>query len=175
MSRILMSIVGLILIAGMLPALAFESPPSRRDLTITTGTRGGTYVRIGEQMVRVLERHRGETIGRVQSTPSAGTLENLDRLSSGQADLGLVVGPVFASDSRRDDIHALMALYTDVMQVVVRNGASINGVRDLAGKRVYLGSPKSGTKWIATRVLKAAGMTEGYLVRLWEARFAFDE
>ncbi len=87
MSRIQTITVTLLLIAGIVLTLVIGSPPSRQDLTITTGTRGGTYVRIGEQMVRVLERHRGETIGRVQSMPSSGTLENFDRLASGQADL----------------------------------------------------------------------------------------
>jgi TRAP transporter TAXI family solute receptor len=46
-----------------------------------------------------------------------------------------------------------MALYIDRVQVVIRREASIERLRDLRGKRIFVGADGSGTKVIATKIL----------------------
>jgi TRAP transporter TAXI family solute receptor len=131
-------------------------PREARNLVISTGTEGGTYVVVGEQMARILETYPQKGIGEVHSRPSAGSIENVDRLVASEADLGLVVGPVLASHPDRQKVRALMALYSDRWQVVVRRNTSIRTLRDMKGKRIFIGADGSGTKWGATRILRAA-------------------
>ncbi len=146
--------------------LTWLKPTAAQDLVITTSTPGGTYIVIGEQLARVLEEFPGNAIGHVEAKPSEGTLHNIERLVKGEADLALVMAPVLATDPRREGVRALMSLYDDIWQVVVRRSASIESLGDLKGKRVYVGADRSGNRWGATRILQAAGISESDYLRV---------
>ncbi len=146
--------------------LTWLKPTPAQDLVITTSTPGGTYIVIGEQMARVLEEYPGSAIGRVEAIPSEGTPDNIERLLQGEADIALVVGPILASHPDHQDIRALMSLYNDIWQVVVRTSASIESLGDLKGKRVYVGADQSGNKWGATRILQTVGISESDYFRV---------
>jgi len=104
----------------------FKREPAQ-DLIISTSTRGGTYIIIGEQLARIVNEYPTKAIRQATATPSAGSRQNIDRLLSGQADVALVMAPVLATDPRRDGIRALMSLYSDVWQVLVRTYPGIAG------------------------------------------------
>ena len=142
--------------AVVVVTLTCDHPREPQNLVISTGTPGGTYIIIGERLARILETYPRKGIAKVQPRPSAGSIENIERLVSSKADLALVVGPVLASHPDRQKVRALLALYSDVWQVVVRRDASIRGLRDMNGKRIFIGADGSGTKWLATRMLRAA-------------------
>jgi hypothetical protein len=146
--------------------LTWLKPTPVQDLVITTSTRGGTYIVIGEQLARILEEYPGNAIGHVEAKPSEGTLHNIERLVKGEADLALVMAPVLATDPRSEDIRALMSLYDDIWQVVVRRSASIESLRELKGKRIYVGADRSGNKWGATRILQAVNISESDYLRV---------
>jgi hypothetical protein len=146
--------------------LTWLKPTPAQDLVITTSTPGGTYIVIGEQLARILEEYPGNAIGHVEAKPSEGTPHNIERLVKGEADLALVMAPVLATDPRREDIRVLMSLYDDIWQVVVRRSASIESLRDLKGKRVYVGADRSGNKWGATRILQAVSISESDYLRV---------
>lgn len=119
-------------------------------LCITSGTPGGTYIRVGELLARAL-REFSEL--EAEAAPSNGTIQNIDRLLNGEADLGLAVGQVVASHPRRAELSTILPLYLDRLQVVVRRSASIDDLNDLEGKRLLTGPPKSGTGLTATQIL----------------------
>jgi len=133
---------------------------------ISTATRGGTYTVIGEQLARILEEYEGEEIGSVTAEESAGSVENIERLVDGEADLAIVIAPVLARDPRRDQIRVLLSLYTDRVQVVVRKGAGIKKLADLKDQRVYIGKDKSGAKIIATEILRRFGISDSSYKRV---------
>jgi len=147
----------------------------RRDLVIATGTPGGTYIRLGEQLARILEEHAGERIGSVEARPSAGSIQNLEWLASGEVDLAFGLGPVLAADERRDAIRGLMSLYTDLVQVVVREDPPIDSLGDLREKRVFVGAEGSGTRLIATRILQEAGLAPTDYVRVAGSVRSFED
>jgi TRAP transporter TAXI family solute receptor len=119
-------------------------------LCITSGTPGGTYIRVGELLARAL----GEFSElEAEATPSNGTIQNIHRLLKGEADLALAVGQVVASHPRRAEMSTILPLYTDRLQVVVRRSASIEDLSDLEGKRVLTGPDESGTMLTATQIL----------------------
>ncbi|MBW1688408.1 MAG: TAXI family TRAP transporter solute-binding subunit, partial [Deltaproteobacteria bacterium] len=140
----------------------------RQDLVISTGTPGGTYIQLGAQLARILEEYRGVQIGSVESRASRGSVENIERILSQEAQLAFVIGPVLSAHPRRGELRALTSLYTDRVQVVVHRSASIESLGDLAGKRIYIGADKSGTKLMATAILRAAGLSEGDYSRVGE-------
>jgi TRAP transporter TAXI family solute receptor len=163
MSRSREGLTALVILVGVGAALAAGLTllkPKPAELVISTGTPGGTYIILGDQLARIVDEYPGKEIGKVQAKPSAGTVENIARLTSGEAELALVVGPVFAGDPRRENVRALAVFYSDVLQIVVRKSASIEGLSGLKGKRVYVGADGSGTKWIATRILRTAEVSE---------------
>jgi TRAP transporter TAXI family solute receptor len=161
-------IAGLAVLAAVQVRSRSELPP--QDLVITTATKGGTYIRLGEILARVLEEYPGGKIGRVLAVDSAGSVENIDRLTNPQADskadLAFVVGPTLAEDPRFNEVRTLMVLYSDIVQVVVRKSASVLSLDDLRGKRIYIGGDGSGTKWIASRILNSAGLSESDYLRV---------
>ena len=142
--------------AAVVVMLTCDHPREPQNLVISTASPGGTYIIIGEQLARILETYPKKGIGQVRSRPSAGSIENINRLVSSEADLALMVAPVLASHPQRRKVRALLALYSDVWQVVVRRDASIRGLQEMKGKRIFIGADGSGTKWLATRMLRAA-------------------
>ena len=58
-----------------------------------------------------------------------------------------------------------MALYPEPLTIVARADAGVAGVEDLAGKRVALGEPGSGTRAIADALVAALGWTDRQLRR----------
>ena len=102
MRRPVQIVVALLVFAGiaLIAVLTLFGRTAPENLVITTGTQGGIYEKFGEQLKRVLEEYPGKTFGTVDSKESAGTVENMDRLETSEANLALVVGPVFASDHR---------------------------------------------------------------------------
>lgn len=154
------------------------------DLVISTGTDGGTYIKLGQLLAPLLEESGG-AIGTAVSIPSAGSIENISRLefegpacdteSTGpcRADLAFVIESTLvdhcaAAEKAPDPrgscrIQVLMNLYTDVLQLVVREKAGINELANLKAvdaSRIFVGKVNSGTRWISKAVLEDIGYPE---------------
>src|SRR2546429_4892201 len=56
------------------------------------------------------------------------------------------------------EVRTLMVLYPNRMHVVSIEGAGVEKMADLKGKRVSTGSPGSATEVMAFRVIEAAGL-----------------
>lgn len=100
---------------------------------------------------------------RIAAAETAGSVDNLLRVSSGEALLGFAQGDAaadaVAGHGAFDDplpVQAVARLYDEYLHVVVRADSGIDDVADLAGKTVSLGAENSGVHVIAARVLDAA-------------------
>ena len=169
MSRSQKRLAGLVILVGLSVAWAvgrtWLQEQRRLDLVISTGGKGGTYIVLGDQLARILEEYEGEEIRSVTAKESAGSVENIERLVEGEAQLAFVIAPVLARDPHHDQIRVLLSLYTDRLQVVVRK-AGIERLADLRGNRVYIGMDKSGTKLIATQILRRFGISDSEYSRV---------
>lgn len=120
------------------------------SIVISSGPDNGRYHQIALQLADEIKQQLGVD---VTVEPSDGSLENLDRLDSGKADLA-----IYQSDTRRilkqlavprETIRQrttsmfLVNLYSEVVHIIVRNG-EIASAEDLAGKTVSIGLRKSG-------------------------------
>lgn len=139
-----------------------EDAPS--FLTMATGSTGGTYFPLGGAMAGVWS---GNIDGLQVSTQASGaSAENLRLLSAGEVDLIMAVNGVANNayngvgdfEGEEHDFAYLGNVYGEVNQIVARADADITTVEDLAGKRVALGPPGSGTELFARALLERAGI-----------------
>ena len=140
----------------------WDTLPGTR-LTIATGNRGGVFARYGEALGAALER-RIDALN-VTTRLTAASVENLHLVADGTADVGFSLGDA-ASDAVRGtgafgeplDVLALARTYDSFVHLVVLADSPVRTVGDLRGRRVGIGVPGSGTRVIALRVLREAGV-----------------
>ena len=129
---------------------------------IAAGSPTGVYHDYGSRLATELSERLGAD---VVAEETAGSVDNLLRVSSGAALLGFAQGDAAADAvagtgafSAPLDIAAVARLYDEYLQVVVREDSALDDIADLAGRRISLGAENSGVNVIAGRVLDAAGV-----------------
>ncbi|MEX0160594.1 MULTISPECIES: TAXI family TRAP transporter solute-binding subunit [unclassified Microbacterium] len=127
---------------------------------IAGGGSNGVYYAYGAEVARELSGSLGV---RVEVAETAGSVDNLLRVSSGEALLGFAQGDAaadaVAGAGAFDEalpVRAVARLYDEYLHVVVRADSDIVDLGDLAGKTVSLGAENSGVNVIAARALDAA-------------------
>jgi uncharacterized protein len=133
-------------------------------LSIATGNTTGVYYTLGGALAEAINAQTGGKLKATAAETSA-SLQNIQQLVAGthQVAFSLADTAADAVDGKASfespqPIAALARLYPNYTQVVVRNGAGINTIADMRGKRVSTGAPNSGTEVIANRMLTAAGL-----------------
>lgn len=132
--------------------------------SIGTGGTGGIYYPLGGALASRLSAADPER--RFTAEVTGGSVENVNRVAAGQVDLGFTLA-VSAYEAWRagvgdeppmEDLRIVAPLYPNVVHVLVRSDAGIENVGDLAGRRVSVGSPGSGTEQSARQILDAWGL-----------------
>ena len=139
-------------------------PAAAQDrLSIATGGTGGVYYPYGGALANVLS----EAIEGVEVTAevTAASVDNMLLIENQDADLAFVLADTAADAAagrapfpQPIPAQTLATLYNNYTHVVTTEGAGIETLADLAGKRVSTGSAGSGTEVIANRLLEAAGL-----------------
>ncbi len=134
------------------------------ELTIGTGNTTGVFYEIGAGYADLISRNLPgyQAVG----APTAGSVDNLDRLGRGDVDIALVFADnaadaftgtgVFAG--KPVPIRALARIYSNDLHVVVRTDVHVTEVAQLRGHKVSVGPSNSGTAVVADRILVAAGL-----------------
>jgi TRAP transporter TAXI family solute receptor len=134
-------------------------------VAIATGNTGGVYYVVGNALATQISAATG---GKLKATAAetGASVQNIQQLDAEQYQVAFslfdTATDAFAGkgafEGKPAKIRALGRLYDNATHVVVRNGAGINSMADMKGKRISTGSPKSGTEVIARRLLQAAGL-----------------
>lgn len=134
------------------------------NIAIATGGTGGVYYPMGGGMANVLSKY----LPGMQATArvTGGSVDNLKLIGSDQSEVGFsmvdaALNAAQGEDKFKDgklDVRTLMVLYPNRMHVVSIEGAGIEKLSDLKGKRVSTGSPGGATEVMAFRVIEAAGL-----------------
>ncbi len=145
-----------ILVAGtaLLTAslLAPTSAIARERVVFSGGPAGGTF-QVVANAVQIYDPIKDSKTFRVRAQSSAGSVENLRKVNSGKAQMGVVYsGHVYLgrngrmkNDTRKyEDVMAVSWLYGAPAQLVVRKGSGIKSTKDLVGKKVGVGNAGSG-------------------------------
>ncbi|AQY02111.1 MULTISPECIES: TAXI family TRAP transporter solute-binding subunit [Microbacterium] len=153
--------VAVLVIAGASSACSTRSDEwGDSQYAIAGGGSNGVYYAYGAEVARELSGSLGV---RVEVAETAGSVDNLLRVSSGEALLGFAQGDAaadaVAGAGAFDEalpVRAVARLYDEYLHVVVRADSDIVDLGDLAGKTVSLGAENSGVNVIAARALDAA-------------------
>ncbi|CAL9380263.1 hypothetical protein SUDANB171_01043 [Streptomyces sp. enrichment culture] len=131
------------------------------SLTLSTGAPSGVYARYGTLLQSQLAREAPDLD--ITLRGSAGSVENIERLVSGEADFAIATADSLASyqaagGEGADTLLACARLYDDYIQLVVRADSPVQSAADLAGLRVGVGQDQSGVQLVTRELLAAAGL-----------------
>ncbi len=171
------------LLGGLGTALA-ASQTHAQDVTffrIATGGTAGTYFPIGGLIANAISNPPGSRTcadggscgvpGLVATAvASNGSVANVSAIASGSAQSGFTqsdiaywafnASGIYEGRPKVDVLRAVANLYPETFHLVARKGAGIKTIKDLAGKRVSLDEPGSGTLVDARLILAAYSLTE---------------
>lgn len=180
--------LGAVVLAAILLAMAltvfFTGRGEAQDLRffrIGTASPAGTYFQIGGMIASAVsgppgapDCTRGGTCGVpgmiAVAVATQGSVQNVDLLRADEIEAALIqsdvaywaangIGP-FEGRADQASIQAIGRLYTEQLHLVVRAESEIEELADLAGHRVSLGAPGSGTLVLAQLLLDAIGLGE---------------
>jgi TRAP transporter TAXI family solute receptor len=140
-------------------------------VALAAGPTGGEYWRFLTSVTRGLPASAG-----VQVVATEGSVANAFLVESQRARVGVMQSDVaaaavtgqgvFAETGPMSHLRAAASLFPEPVHIVVRADSDIERVEDLAGRRVALGSPQSGSRHTALRLLAHAGIDPAGLVRV---------
>ena len=125
---------------------------AKERVVFSGGPAGGTFQVVANAM-QVYKPMKASKDFKVRAQSSAGSVENLRKVNSGKAQMGVVYsGHVFLgrngqmkNDPKKyEDVMAVAWLYGAPGQLVVRKDSGIKSVKDLVGKKVGVGNAGSG-------------------------------
>ncbi|MBI4294428.1 MAG: TAXI family TRAP transporter solute-binding subunit [Betaproteobacteria bacterium] len=153
-----------VFVAAALAVAGAASAQEKVNISIGTGGTGGVYYPLGGGIASVLSKY----VPGLQATAevTGGSVDNLKLIGSGKPYIGLTMADASQDAYRGENkfsgnkvpLRTLMIMYPNRMHVATIEGAGINKITDLKGKRVSTGSPGSATEVMAFRVIEAAGL-----------------
>src|SRR5690625_1051137 len=129
-----------------------------------TGGTSGTYYPLGGAIAKIIGDETGIQADAVSSNASA---DNIIALNDGEAEMAFTQTDVAAYaaeginafDEPIDTVLGVGSLYPETIQIVTTADSGIETVEDLAGEKVSVGAPGSGTYINAEQILEAYDMT----------------
>jgi len=156
----------LILVATVALIVALAPPTLAKErLAFSGGPEGGTFQYFSNGISIRLSKAMPDV--EISNTASAGSLENLRRVNSGEADFGISYsGDVFLGrngkltqdENTYENVYAVAYLYGAPAHLVTLADSGINSLADLAGKRVAVGGAGSGAASAAQRLFTQLGI-----------------
>jgi TRAP transporter TAXI family solute receptor len=147
-------LLALIIVVGFTVTYQFVGAPPPNVLRIATGAKNGAYYAFAQEYARLLA---ADGIS-LEVVSTAGTVENLELLRSGQASLALIQGGSATSEDQ-ERLQSLGSLFLEPVWVFTRKQKLIKRFSELKRNRVAVGAAGSGTNLLAMQLLSAAGIT----------------
>ncbi|MBI3505470.1 MAG: TAXI family TRAP transporter solute-binding subunit [Proteobacteria bacterium] len=149
--------------------LAAASPAHAQFLNIVSGGTTGVYYPLGQSLETIYAAALPQM--RVQHQATAASVENLNLVQQGRAEIAFTLGDAL-SDAWRGNaevgfpqklerLRTIGGLYSNYIQIVASKESGIKTLADLKGKRVSVGAPRSGTEVNARAIFMAAGLAYG--------------
>ena len=175
MKKMLAILLVVVLSLGMLAGCASNSgggneKPEKQFVTIVTGSTGGTYYPVGTILATLWSDKLGDTGVVASAQSSGGSVENLNMLNAGEAQLGIAMsnltyaaynGEGKFENNQFEDARFVTALWPELTQFVVTEASGVNSVSDLAGNSFNVGGAGSGTEHSSILILdKVGGLTK---------------
>jgi TRAP transporter TAXI family solute receptor len=153
-------------VAVLTLALAQVPTANAQDqfIRIATGPNGGTIYPVGVVMAKIWTNNIPGLKATAQ--PSGGTRNNIQLLSDGEAEAafgdGLTYDAFYGLNSYdgypHNFLRTMVALYPEVIHVLVSKKSGIKSLAGLKGKRVSIGAVGSSSSAIMSLLLKIVGI-----------------
>lgn len=149
----------LLTVVAFAVAFQFVKPAPPRHIVMASGPEGGAYYQFAQRYQRILARNDIE----LEVRTTAGSAENLRLLldPDGDVEVAFLQGGV-GTDREYEGIESLGGVFYEPIWVFVR-GRVPETVGGLAGKRVAVGAPGSGTSNAITSMLQFNGIERSEL------------
>lgn len=136
-------------------AVVFIQPTPPRTLTIASGPKGSVFEVDADRYRRVLKRD-GITLNVLRTK---GSLDNLERLENPHSSVNIAfVQAGITPPENGPDLMSLGSMFYQPLMIFYRSAKPILRLSQLAGKRIAIGSPGSGTRYVAQELLAANGI-----------------
>ncbi|EHR79745.1 C4-dicarboxylate ABC transporter substrate-binding protein [Thermococcus litoralis DSM 5473] len=160
---ILVLALGLIVSGCTQQGTQTQTTTQAQEITIYTGGTGGVYFPLGSKYAEILTKNGVPA----KAVTSGASVANAKAIEDGTAQAAILQNDVayyaynglymFEGQAIKN-IRGVAALYPETVQFIVRADSDIKTLQDLAGKKVAIGAPGSGTAVAAEQVLRAAGV-----------------
>ena len=159
-----LAILGAVLVSvvGLVRCTAGDRP---EILALATAGTGGVYYLLGGSIAEIWSRDLPDHV--VVAEVTGGSVENMSLLLAGQVEVAFSMGTnaIEAHAARGSfeggepgQVLALVALYPNILHLATLEGTGVRTLYDLAGRRVSVGAPGSGTEVAARTLLEANGI-----------------
>lgn len=157
--------IGAVMLAATLLLVPGSGLAAKARLAFSGGPDGGTFQYFSNAISIRLSRNLADVD--LSNMVSAGSVENLRRVNSGDADFGIVyAGDLYlgangrlTNDPRKyTDAQSMAYLYGAPAHLLVLADSGINEVKGLEGKRVAVGPAGSGAAASAQRYFTSLGL-----------------
>jgi len=159
--------VGAVVVAAGLIA-GDTASAQEQFFSIGTGGLTGVYYPAGGAICRLVNRDRRDHGFRCAVESTGGSIFNINAVKAGELEFGVVQSDwqyhAYNGSSRFEGeafpgIRAVFSLHPEPFTLVVRDDVEVENFPDLAGLRVNVGNPGSGTRATMQVVLDAFGMS----------------
>lgn len=161
--------IALVFAVALLLAPPMSEAQRTTRLAFSGGPDGGTFQYFSNAISSRLSRNMPNV--EVSNMASAGSVENLRRVNSGDAEFGIVyAGDLYLAlngkltgDTRiYANNYSMAYLYGAPAQLLVLEASGIKSVKELAGKRVAVGPAGSGAAASAQRYFTSVGLWDKF-------------
>lgn len=131
-------------------------------VTIGTGGQSGVYYAVGQSVCKLAVR---DGLG-CNAPSTGGSVDNLNAIAAGERQMGVVQsdsqyrayhGKGEFEGKKNEKLRAVFAIHPEAFTVVARKEAAASNFADLAGKRINIGNPGSGTRTTMETLLQQMG------------------
>lgn len=160
-----LALAGFIAAGTLVPALAGAD---RDFLSVGTGMTGGVYFPVGAAICELVNKAAGADGLYCSPEATPGSVYNLEALGRGEIEFAVVQadnqsaavhgeGPWAGAPMK--ELRSVLSLYPEAFTVLARRQAEIRSLSDLAGKRVNIGNPGSGSRATWDAVSEGLGIS----------------
>lgn len=140
---------------------------AEKTIHISTGSITGVYYNAGSAVAKMFNQKRKEYGTWMLNRPSAGSIENINDVLSGQNQFGIAQanflfnawnGTGLWKDMPQKELRAVLGLYTEDLTLIAAEDANIKTPMDLKGKRLNIGAPGSSDYETSNVILNMLGI-----------------